>query len=103
MRHQNKNKMVKLILCIMVMAMSVFGLGQEAYAADRSLNLEAPTQDEIRQYVKNHTRTSQTETTYASNPVTTSPYAAGVLSDETLQYALDALNEMRYIAGIYSK
>lgn len=40
------------------------------------------------------------EVTYATKPVTSAPYKAGVLSDTTLNSAVDMLNQVRYIAGL---
>ncbi len=38
--------------------------------------------------------------TYGETPVTTAPYAAGSLSQDTLNKALAMLNQIRYIAGL---
>ncbi|MCM1158273.1 MAG: leucine-rich repeat protein [Bacteroidales bacterium] len=70
-------------------------------AASRSLNVETHTKEEIIQYIQSHTGAGNDALIYSQNPVTTAPYSAGALSDATQQQALAALNEMRYIAGIY--
>lgn len=57
------------------------------------------TQDEIRSFVLSHPAL-QKPTTYMEMPSCKVPYSAGLLSAETQQYAINALNQMRYIAGV---
>ena len=73
----------------------------EANAAAKALNVETHTKDEIIAYIQSHTGALEDTITYGQEPVTTAPYSAGKLSDATQQYGLAALNEVRYIAGIY--
>lgn len=91
---------VMFVLCVL---WGIYSQECSASATTRKLNVETHTQDEIRQYIKEHTGTSVTETTYSAEPITTTPYSAGALSDVTLQSALDALNEIRYIAGLFDE
>lgn len=100
-----KNKIYKQKICLLLMFIvcGVLSQGYAVFAVTRTLNVETPTQEEIRAYIEEHTGNSATDTTYSTEPITEAPYAAGALSSETLQYALDALNEIRYIAGIFDE
>jgi len=57
------------------------------------------TQSEIIDYLDSHPYTYN-GASYAEEPSTSSPYAIGTLSDETKESALNALNCVRYIAGL---
>ena len=57
------------------------------------------TQDEIRSFVLSHPAL-QKPNTYMETPSCEVSYSAGLLSTETQQYAINALNQMRYIAGV---
>ena len=73
----------------------------DASAATKSLNVSTPTQEEIIQYINSHEKSEHL--TYAQEPDTTNPpYSAGALSAQSQQEGLNALNEVRYIAGIAS-
>jgi hypothetical protein len=76
----------------------------EAYAAggniDASPNVKYHTQAEIVAYAKAHPFSTTAPVTYATKPKTTAPYAPGALSQKSLNEGLNALNLMRYIAGV---
>ncbi|MBR0403984.1 MAG: CAP domain-containing protein [Eggerthellaceae bacterium] len=56
---------------------------------------------EVRAYVKQHAISMDGDVTYASKPtLKKGSYYPGVLSDKTTRSALDALNCIRYIAGL---
>ena len=55
---------------------------------------------DIRSYITSHPFDLTSASTYAVQPSTTSPYAAGTLSSASTQNAVNALNAMRYIAGV---
>lgn len=97
-RKKQKSFGVFFVICVLC---GVFSQEVSVLATTRTLNVETHTKDEIRQYIKQHTGDGDAEMVYSTQPSTDIPYAAGVLSDATLQNALDALNEIRYIAGIY--
>ena len=59
------------------------------------------TQDEIRSYIASHTFSTTDAVTYSGSPDLTPPYTdAGALTPPSLQNGLNALNTMRYIAGL---
>ena len=62
-------------------------------------NVTYHTQAEIRAFVKSHPITN-TPFAYKTQPSTTEPYAAGELTDEVKNDGLNALNVVRYIAGL---
>lgn len=64
------------------------------------LDVNTPTQEEIAQYYQTHDMGQLVSDTFAVNPVTTAPYAAGVLSDTTLTHAINTVNYVRLIAGL---
>ena len=59
-----------------------------------------PSQDEIRAMYASLPWSMDGRDTFAVQPSTKNPYAAGRLSDTSLNNALNALNFVRYIAGI---
>lgn len=72
-------------------------------SAATGVNVDTPTQDQIREKIQQIYQNHDFKVTYAQKPVYKGPgYAAGSLSDETLSSAIDMLNGMRYIAGIPS-
>lgn len=100
MQKQRKGVFFAAVTALVVLA-GVWTSAGEVSAAERSLNVETHTKEEIIAYVQSHTGAMEDTITYSQEPVTTAPYSAGILSDATQQYALAALNEVRYIAGIY--
>lgn len=73
----------------------------EDTAAENYIGLDAEyhTQEQIREYYKNHP-VSEMDAEYVTQPSVTQPYAAGELTEETKQDALNTLNLYRYIAGV---
>lgn len=72
----------------------------EIFAEDSVINIEEHTPQEIKQYVESHKFNIDYNDTYKSEPSAKYPYKIGELSDESLENALNALNCMRYIAGL---
>ncbi len=66
----------------------------------RGIYVAYHTQEEIRERMKNDGISKSDAVAFAENPVTTAPYGAGSLSQETLESALKMLNQIRYIAGL---
>lgn len=66
----------------------------------RGLSTEYHTKEEIRTFIKQSDARPEDAVTYAEEPKVTAPYAAGSLSEETLQSAVAMLNQIRYVAGI---
>lgn len=66
------------------------------------LDVEDHSQEDIEAFVKTHPVDFNIVDTYKVTPSTTSPYRAGVLSNESIQNALNLLNQFRYIAGLKS-
>lgn len=71
-----------------------------AVSSAEGLNVDYHTQDEIKAYIAEHPYDANADAVYDVEPVLTSPYVTGELSQETLSSALNALNIVRYIAGI---
>jgi len=63
------------------------------------LAVNAHTQDEIRRFIKSNPG-PMIPNTYAEEPSVKVPYSPGELSDRTTEAAFNALNQMRYVAGI---
>ena len=63
------------------------------------LAVDSHSRDEIRQFIRNNLSPSFANG-YAEKPSVKIPYSAGVLSDSSREAAINALNQMRYIAGI---
>lgn len=69
-------------------------------AESAGINVEYRTAEEIAEYMNSHPF-EYTASEYDELPdYTNAPYSAGKLSDATLHNALNALNTMRFIAGI---
>ena len=63
------------------------------------LAVDAHSQDEIRRFIRNNPG-PLIPNTYAEEPSVKVPYSPGELSDRTTEAAFNALNQMRYVAGI---
>ena len=66
------------------------------------VNVDYHTEDEIREFVKNHPADFTSPVEYEEEPLSKAPYSLGRLKTKTLQYALNTLNQIRYIAGLSS-
>lgn len=66
------------------------------------ISVEYHSEDEVRDYLMNHGAKIYDPVTYEITPTTTSPYDPGSLTKETLNSAINMLNQVRYIAGIDS-
>ena len=92
---------VLLSLCVLAGAAPVWAAEAQAEEIKEPVGLEAEyhTQEEIRTYVKNHPIQNM-KPEFAVEQSATVPYAAGELTEETKQDALNMLNLLRYIAGV---
>ena len=66
------------------------------------VNVAYHTEDEIREFVKNHPADFISPVEYEEEPLSKAPYSLGRLKYKTLQSALNTLNQIRYIAGLSS-
>ncbi|MCH5249931.1 MAG: InlB B-repeat-containing protein [Lachnospiraceae bacterium] len=64
------------------------------------LNVTYHTQEEIQDFVNNYPASLTQSVTYKDEPSLKEPYSPGVLSDKTVNSALNMLNQVRYIAGL---
>lgn len=66
------------------------------------LTVQSPSADDIRAYIKQHPMLDygQQPAKYAQQPKVRSPFAPGSLSEPFVQRGLNAVNAMRYIAGL---
>lgn len=94
-----KSKFMQIGILMTTLVFSIAVFGNSAQAAT-GIDVKTHTQEEIRSYIKNYGGDINKAPVYADTPVTSAPYAAGALSDETQQNALAVLNGVRYIAGI---
>ncbi len=62
--------------------------------------IEIHTQDEIRAFVNSHPINMNAGPQYGSSPSSSAPYNAGTVSSATLNDGLNAVNQVRYIAGL---
>ncbi len=101
MRKRVKQGMACLLTVVLVIA-SIWIDPIDAAADTTGVNVTYHTQEEIINYIEQSGGHIGDAVTYAAEPSTTQPYAAGTLSDETLESALAVLNQIRYIAGLDS-
>ena len=66
------------------------------------VNVDYHTEDEIREFVKDHPADFTSPVEYEEEPLGKAPYSLGRLKYKTLQSALNTLNQIRYIAGLSS-
>ncbi len=101
-------KFKKIVSFVLPVAMSVFFSTSDflpymknqsfvSYASE-SVNVAEHTEYEIEQYIESHPFDAS-QSSYTVQPSTT-PYEMGELDDATKENALNALNCMRYIAGL---
>lgn len=97
------------ILGSTISAMGGFQMERRAplVRASEGINIQAHTQDEIRDFIdargidiSHITKRTYSGIFFQEEPVTSSPYKAGRLSDSCEKEALDVLNSIRYIAGL---
>ena len=75
-------------------------LGSELSAQFGDKEPEQHTQESIRDYIIAHAFNLYEEPKYSSKPSTSAPYELGALSQDTLEDALQALNCVRFVAGL---
>ena len=66
------------------------------------VNVAYHTEDEIREFVKNHPADFVSPVEYEEKPLGRAPYSLGKVKQSTLRSALNTINQIRYIAGLYS-
>lgn len=66
------------------------------------VNVDYHTEDEIREFVKEHPADFTSPVEYEEEPLGKAPYSLGRLKYKILQSALNTLNQIRYIAGLSS-
>ena len=72
----------------------------QTVSASSGVNVAVHTPEQIAAYYRNHPFSLSKKDEYVSEPSLTSPYSAGKLSDESVQNGLNALNFVRYTAGL---
>ena len=90
----------KLLLAVCLTALTL--LICATAAADVDLDVDRHTVDEIDAFIRSHS-TAYSGSFYDQQPVTTAPYAPGTLKSAYLKASLNALNQVRYVAGIGSQ
>ena len=107
------NRALCLVLTVALVA-TMTVLPMPAYAADVESgtpqlqasallpNVTARSQEEIKAFLKSHPFNLYADTQFSEVPSMNAPFAPGKLSEKTLNEALNALNVMRYIAGLDS-
>ncbi|MGN0295199.1 MAG: CAP domain-containing protein [Lachnospiraceae bacterium] len=69
-------------------------------AENEGLNVTKRTVEEIRDFASRYPASVSQKVTYKKEPSLSNPYSEGILSDETMNSALNLLNQCRYIAGL---
>ncbi len=69
-------------------------------SAASGVTVAVHTKEEIVEYYRTHPFSTSKKDEYASEPSLESPYSAGKLTDESVQNGLNALNFVRYTAGL---
>lgn len=98
-----KTKIILLLMLTVIGFTAVFPVFHtytESCAVDSAVNVSEHTPQEIKQYIESHQFNTYQYDTYTVEPSTSYPYLAGSLDNKSLQNALNALNCMRYIAGL---
>jgi len=72
----------------------------QSVSASSGVNVAVHTPEEIAEYYRTHQFSLSQKDEYVSEPSLVSPYSAGKLSDESVQNGLNALNFVRYTAGL---
>ncbi|MCR5204489.1 MAG: leucine-rich repeat protein [Lachnospiraceae bacterium] len=89
------------VLTVLMLLLVYVGFGSVSIKADdqtsKGINVKTPSQMEIKKRISS---IKDLKTEYKENPDFTAPYAAGSLTDATLQNAVDWVNACRFIAGI---
>lgn len=98
LERKRKKSGMRGVLSLFVIAFALAG-GIGAFAAQaRTLNVNTPSEEQIRDAVTTVDLSKQV--TYATEPATSGNYAPGALSNEIQADAVRTLNVVRYIAGI---
>ena len=64
------------------------------------LGVERHSQEEIRQFAHAHPAETNTATAFRRRPSLTEPYSPGLISEQSMQNALNMVNQVRFIAGL---
>lgn len=102
MRKLGKKPGTLLLAAAMVLASLVFPAKAEAAESTVGLGVTSHTQAEIAAFASSHPASLEQSISYSTEPSLSGTYSAGVLSDETVNSAMNLLNQVRYIAGVGS-
>ena len=92
-------KTIAVLLSVLCFTAGISGAGMNVSGAEQ-FSPAVRTQQEIREYVSDHSFDVTAKVNYAVTPVAESPYVTGELDSSSLNDALNALNVIRYIAGL---
>lgn len=98
-----KRNITRLITCLLAFLMVITFVSVPCQAKPKTtgMNVQYHTQKEIRNFVKKHKFNMDGVVSYSKQPsVNASSYSAGEVKKSSLTNGLNALNTMRYIAGI---
>lgn len=96
-------KKIKILAAALAFALAISSVSIPCQAKPKTngINVEYHTKKQIRSYVKKHKFNMSGKISYSKKPsVKPSSYKAGTLKNSSLKNGLNALNTMRYIAGI---
>ncbi len=89
-------------MCVVALALFV-GTNVQLCNASTGIYVNYHSQDEIKQYLQEHSVNLDNNVTFATTPVLKANGNKGKLTSETQKSALQTLNAIRYIAGIYDE
>lgn len=95
-----KGNFVKLTSAVMSAIVLFAGIPYDASGKSAGINVNYHTTEEIKEYINDHPFYFSGSVFTVEPDYTNSPYSPGSLDQSTLQNALNALNTMRFIAGI---
>ena len=70
------------------------------FSASAEVRPATRTQSEIKAYLKAHPTDHNMPTEYKEQPSSIAPYKAGLVTDETQTYFMNAVNQVRFVAGL---
>lgn len=70
------------------------------FSASAEVRPATRTQSEIKAYLKAHPTDHNMPTEYKEQPSSKAPYKAGLVTDETQTYFMNAVNQVRFVAGL---
>lgn len=96
-------KLLSHFLCLMIsilLVVIILPIATLAAGTSEGLQVATPTIAEIRSYYRNADFSFSAADTWETEPIVTSPYAPGALTQASQENALGILNFIRYIAGL---